>query len=226
MGQVDRMARSTRVGPIVPILALFVLGGLLPGPSRAIDGGTLRLTTYEGWAAFEVVSQGDNPAGDGFGLSFPGTFDGIGAWLPDVDTLRIQLNHEIPDASVSEVNLNLAALKVAITNVISGGDTGGVSFVLSGRQAYDRWSADGGSSFISTSSVSNTSFARFCSSQSYSPDTFGSDRGFVDDLYITGEEFAGSDRLFVIDSSNRDFYQLSGQAGSAPGGVGGVFPTP
>ena len=105
---------------------------------------------------------------------------------------------------------------------LRGGTTGGVSFVVSARQAYDRWSDDGGSTFTPTSDTSNTSFDRFCSGQAYAPDTFGIDRGFVDEIYITGEEFAGTDRLFAIDSVDRDFYQLSGTAGSAPGGIGGI----
>jgi hypothetical protein len=105
--------------------------------------------------------------------------------------------------------------------VISGGTTGGVIFVDSALQAYDRWSANGGSSWTETVNASNTTFFRYCSSQSYEPDTFGAGRGFVDHIYITGEE-GGTNRLFAIDSVNRDFYQLSGVSGSAPGGLGGM----
>lgn len=107
------------------------------------------------------------------------------------------------------------------TRAIDGGNTGGVSFVLSARQAYDRWSSSGGLDFTDTSSTSNTSFSRFCSSQAYAPDTFGPARGFVDPLYITGEEVSDG-RLFVLDSAGRDFYQLSGTVGSATGGIGGM----
>jgi hypothetical protein len=112
-------------------------------------------------------------------------------------------------------------LQTAISNMISSGNIGGVSFVDSARQAYDRWSANGGASWTITSDTSNTEFSRFCSGQAYAPDTFGTDRGFVDEVYITGEEFS-TDRLFAIDSANRDLYQLSGTVGSAPGGTGGM----
>jgi len=199
----------------------LIMQGMLAASAHAIDGGTLRLDTYNGWEAFEVISQGEDPAGDGFAYSVPGIFDGAGAWLPDPATLRVQLNHETGDASITEVNLELAELQTAIDNVIDSGNTGGVSFVDSARQAYDRWSDDGGQSWTNTSDTSNTSFVRFCSGQAYAPDTFGVDRGFVDEVYIAGEEF-GSDRLFVIDSVDRDFYQLSGTIGSAPGGIGGM----
>jgi hypothetical protein len=203
-------------------ILLLVGQFLLATSAVALDGGALRLEPYSGWKAFEVISAGEDPAGDGFSHSMPTNFDGAGAWLVDPATLRVQVNHEIGDTSISEVNLDLADLQTAISNMISGGTTGGVSFVVSARQAYDRWSDDGGLTFTPTSDTSNTSFNRFCSGQAYAPNTFGIDRGFVDEIYITGEEFAGTDRLFAIDSVNRDFYRLSGTAGSAPGGIGGI----
>ena len=189
--------------------------------AMALDGGTLRLTTFNGWQAFEVISQGEDPAGDGFSYAMLTTFDGAGAWLVEPTILRLQVNHETTDAAVSEVNIDLGSLKTAIQNVIDTGTTGGVSFVQSARQAYDRWSSDAGASWTSTSDTSTTTFSRFCSSQSYAPNTFGTDRGFVDEVYVTGEEFA-TDRLFALDSLNRDFYLLSGVVGSAPGGTGGM----
>jgi hypothetical protein len=190
-------------------------------PLRAIDGATLRIETFNGWRAFEVITQGDDPSGDGISYAMPGTFDGGGARLVDPATLRVLVNHETGDASISEVDLDLASLQTAIGNMIDSGGTGGVSFVLSARQAYGRWSADGGSSFTSTSSNASTSFARFCSGQAYAHDTFGPGRGFVDPLYVTGEEVIDG-RLFALDSVNRDLYQLSGTVGSAAGGIGGM----
>lgn len=194
-------------------------------PAMALDGGTLRINPRNGWKAFEVISFAEDPTGDGFTWSMPHTFDGLGALLSDASTLRVQVNHEVLDATISEVDLDLSSLKTAIGNTISGGTTGGVSFVTSARQAYDRWSSDGGASWTNTSDPNNTSFNRFCSGQSYLPNTFGAGRGFVDNVYITGEEsfgIASFERLFAIDLDNRDFYQLSGVAGSAPGGIGGM----
>ena len=200
------------------LASVFVL---LAPSTYAIDGGTLRLNVHNGWRAFEIITQNNNPAGDGYSWAMEDKFDGIGAWLPDDSTLRLQINHENSDATVSEVNLNLANFQTAITNTINSGTTGGVSFVDSARQAYDRWSDDAGATWTATSDVTNTSFSRYCSSQSYDPDTFGPGRGFVDQVYITGEEVSAG-RLFAIDSVNRDYYQLSGAAGSAPGGLGGM----
>ena len=59
-----------------------------------------------------------------------------------------------------------------------------------------------------------TKFCKFCSSQAYAPNTFGPNRGFVDQLYITGEECPNG-RLFVLDSLHRDLYQLTNVTGSS-----------
>jgi len=192
--------------------------------ASALDGGTLQVNTHNGWSAFEVISVRDNPVGDGFDYSMLGTFDGLGAFNPDPSTLRIHVNHEISDTAISEVNLDLASFRTAIANTISNGVPGN-SFVTSARQAYDRWSSDGGTTWTDTSNTSNTNFSRFCSGQSYLPNTFGPGRGFVDNVYVTGEESFGNlnfSRLFALDSDNRDFYQLSGVSGAAAGGLGGM----
>jgi|GEM_PF-3807753 len=190
--------------------------------AAALDGGTLRVNPRSGWKAFEVISVGNNPSDDGFDWSMPGTFDGIGAFLATPATLRLQINPETSDATISEVNLNLSNFQTALANTINTGSTGGGSFVISAQQAYDRWSNNGGISFTNTTSVANTSFRQFCSGQSYVPNTFGAGRGFVDDVYITGEETTNG-RLFALDLDNRDFYQLSGATGSAGGGgIGGM----
>lgn len=198
---------------------------LCSSTAMALDGGTLRVNPRNGWKAFEVITVGDDPIGDGYSWSMPATFDGMGALLSDPSTLRIQVNHEISDAPISEVNLNLSNFKTAINNTIASGTTGGLSFVESARQAYDRWSDDGGATWTNTSDPSNTDFKRFCSGQSYAPNTFGAGRGFVDNVYITGEETFSDftyNRLFALDLDNRDFYQLSDVAGSAGGGIGGM----
>lgn len=195
-------------------------GRITPAGSGGDDA--VQVVPRNGWKAFEVISVGDDPPGDGVRWSMPGAFDGLGAQVVGGTTLRLQVNHEdVFDGTVSQVDLDLAAFEAAIANTISRGTPGGVSFVTSARQAYDRWTADGGATWTPTSDPSTTQFDRFCSGQSYRPDTFGAGRGFVDDVYITGEEVGGG-RLFAIDLANRDLYQLSGVAGAAGGGLGGM----
>jgi hypothetical protein len=202
----------------LPVLAAFIF--FVPSV-YALNGAALRLNTFNGFRAFEVITAGDDPGGDGYRYAMPGSFDGAGAWLVDPNTVRILVNHETADASISEVDLTLVGLQTAISNMINRGNTDNVIFVISARQAYDRWSGDGGASWTNTSNNSNTSFYRFCSGQAWAPNTYGTNRGFVDEIYITCEEVAGG-RLFAIDIANRDLYQLSGTVGSAVSGAGGM----
>lgn len=213
------MKTKTKNAHRITTLCLLMASAGVASPALALNGATPRMNFYNGWDGFEIITQGDNPTGS---WSMPGTFDGIGAQAYG-NTFRIQVSHETGDATVSEVLLDLNNFKSAINNVMTngGGNTGGVSFVTSASQAYNRWSNDGGATWTNTTDTSNTSFFRFCSSQSFLPNTFGPDRGFVDDIYITGEE-GGTQRLFALDINNRDFYQLSGVTGSAPGGIGGI----
>jgi hypothetical protein len=192
----------------------------LTSTAHALNGGTSRITTSNNWKAVEVISAGDNPAG-GANYTMPTTQDGTGAYLVDANTLRLLVNHEETDASISETDVHLANLQLVISNMITNGNTGGVTFVTAAQQAYARWSANGGSTWTSTTDKTTTSFYRFCSAQSYEPDTFGPNRGFVDHVFITGEE-GSTNRLFVLETATRDLYQLSGVTGNASGVLGGI----
>jgi hypothetical protein len=143
------------------IVACSLVLGLTAETVWALNGGTLRVNPRNSWKAFEVITFGNNPV-DAYTWAMPDTFDGVGAWMPDTNTLQLQINHENSDATVSEVNLSLGNFQTAIQNVINTGITGGVTFVNSARQAYGQWSANGGSSWNPTSDVTTTAFARFC----------------------------------------------------------------
>jgi autotransporter-associated beta strand protein len=210
----------TRRALLAPAAAAATLAVVATPMAFALNGGPLRVTPRNGWRAFEVISIGNDPAGDGFTYAMPGAFDGIGAWSPDPATLRLSVNHETGDASVSEVNLNLTNFRSAIANTLATNSTGGVSFVSSARQAYGRWSNDGGGSFSATSDNTTTAFQNFCSGQMHPANTFGPGRGFVDNIYMHGEEVSGG-RIFALDLANRDYYRLgSATVGLAPGGAG------
>jgi hypothetical protein len=180
--RLTKMPALLRNLSVLPIAAVMLIA--VQQPALAINGGTLRMTPRNGWRAFEIITVGENPAGDGINYSLPGAFDGLGAWLPDAATLRVQMNHETSDAAVSEVNLSLASFQPAIANMINTGTTGGVPFVTLAQQAYDRWTNNGGASWTNTVDNTTTSFNRFCSGQSYKPNTFGFNRGFVDEIYM------------------------------------------
>jgi Cu+-exporting ATPase len=57
--------------------ASFVLG---LSSSYALDGGVPMIATSNGWKALEIITQGDDPTGDGFGHAMAANFDGAGAW--------------------------------------------------------------------------------------------------------------------------------------------------
>ena len=201
------------------ILLLFIA----TTTARAQDG-PLRIRTHEGWTAFEIATAGDQFDG----WTMPLKFDGIGAQVHDhVDgrQLRVQVNHETDDATISEFNLDLKNFRRSVVKKIASGNTGGQPFINSVGQAYQQFSPDGGASFIATSDNSNTQFRKFCSGQSYVANTFGINRGFVDEIYITGEEIFFVDppgRLMALDLNTKTLYQLSGTTGHAVGGIGGI----
>ena len=200
-------------------IAIASACGAVTSPALAVDGtGTLTVTPLNNWKAVEIITGGDVVSG----YALPGTFDGMGAWLSAPNELRIELNHETNDASISEINLNLTNFKIAIDNTINNRAIG-TTYVTSAQQAYTQWSANLGSSWTATTTNTSTSFNRFCSGQYYKPSTFGvANRGFVDNIYITGEE-ATNGRMMAVDLNNHQMYQLSNAVVASPGGNGG-FP--
>lgn len=224
MNAKHRLSKIDVVGACKGVVCFVLL--FFHSQVQALNGGDLRIIPDNGWEAFEVISEGDTvPVGSSH--SMQGNFDGLGAWLVEPNKLRVLLNHETEDASISEVDLDLSKLKNAISNMIQYGNTGEEKFVVSARQAYNRWSGDLGSTWTATTDTTNTNFLRFCSGQAYAPNTFGQNRGFLDEIYITGEEGFknfNANRLFALDSKNRDLYQLSDAVGSATGGGNGGMP--
>jgi hypothetical protein len=191
---------------------------------QALNGDTLQFEMFNGWKGIEIITEGDDPSGDGHDWSIPRDFDGAGAWMKDPNTLQILVNHEtMGDATISEVDIHVPNLNMAILRMRAQGDTSGITFVESARQAFGRYSNDLGESFKTTTRPGDIEFNKFCSGQTYAPNTFGSNRGFVDQMYITGEEDDGGG-LFVLDNINRELYLLSGVTGSDPNGGNGGMP--
>jgi autotransporter-associated beta strand protein len=203
----------------IRMCSLAVCAAVVPSTVFALNGGPLRVTPRNGWKAFEVITVGNDPSGDGVTYAMPGAFDGIGVLALDASNLRVWVNHENSNATVSEVNLNLASFRSAIASMQSTGTTGGANFVAGARKAWDQWSNDGGASFTTTGDNSTIGFANFCSSQFHPANTFGTNRGFVDNIYMTGAEIT-SGRMFALDVANRNLYRLgSTTVGLAPGGI-------
>lgn len=190
------------------------------------DSSKLSLRGHQGWQTFEVITQGDK---NGTGYTVPGEIDGIGAFLVGNDTIRVLANHETGracdtenEATVTEVDLDVRRFQKAIANMIGKTNLGGErQFVRRFRRAYDVIVDERGKEVTQLSKK----LKLFCSSQAYSPDSFGfSGEGFRDQIYVVGEERrdAPYGRLFAIDSNNRKMYQVSGRTGDASGLQGGI----
>jgi len=213
--------------PFIIVAALFC--GIRPSLTLNGDPAKLTFNTYRGWKAFEVITQGDT---NGQGYILPGELDGIGAYLVLEDdsnnTVRVLVNHETGracdtanNATVTEVNLDLAMFRQALQNMLTtAGTLGGVdNFVRSFRRAYDTIIDETGTII----EAPDPRFKLFCSSQAYGPDTFGPGKGFRDQVYLFGEEKKEPPygRLFVIENKERKLYQVSGAVGDASGLQGG-----
>ncbi len=153
------------------LFALFHKAGV---HVQALNGDTLQFEMFNGWKGIEIITEGDDPSGDGHDWSIPRDFDGAGAWMKDPNTLQILVNHETTgDATISEVDIHVPNLNMAILRMRAQGDTSGITFVESARQAFGRYSNDLGKSFETTTRPGDIEFNKFCSGQTYAPNTFG-----------------------------------------------------
>jgi len=195
-------------------LGVVLVAGV--SPAFALDGNSsLQFSTSAGWGGFEIVTQGNNISAisdTGYGTTASrGKYDGLGTYL-DGDSLSIFVNHEVTNNSaISRVDVDLAALRQAIDSTIDGGATPfPSSFVTGMGYAYDRifdgsYHAVSNPNPVATDTVavgtySGANFSRFCSGTSYYPNSFGDGRGFVDQMYITGEEvFNSTGQFYALD---------------------------
>lgn len=95
--------------------------------TRAADGNNpLNLSTFNGWSAFELITQGDDISSisdPGYGnTAARGRYDGLGGYLSG-NNLSIFINHEATNAAISRLDLDLANLRSAIASTINGGST-------------------------------------------------------------------------------------------------------
>lgn len=187
---------------------------IISSPVLALDAtNPIRFSPLAGWQGFELVTQNDDisliaDAGYG-GLATRGIYDGLGAYRAD-GNLLITVNHEQdPDGAISGLTLELAAFQQALQSTIDGGVTPmPAQFVDRMGFAYDSiydgsYHAKTGPNPVATGTLGvaaygQQNFRRFCSGTTHRANTFGLDRGFVDPIYITGEEVAGG-HFYALD---------------------------
>lgn len=201
--------------------ALGLLAYALSGAAWAINGQQpLGLTTMNGWRSLELFTQGDNVLGvadPGFGATAPrGNYDGIGLH-PGPEGLSVWFNHENSDAAISRLDLDAAALRSQIDSVLSGGAPIAATTVVGVGYAYERIfdsayhaqtnPAPVASGVGGVAAYGDANFARFCSGTSHHANAFGAGRGFVDSIYLTGEEVGGGS-FYALDEATRTLWQV------------------
>ncbi|TWT47393.1 hypothetical protein [Botrimarina hoheduenensis] len=204
-----------------PRFAALLIVASCPAALALNADQSLGLTTANGWRAFELLSQGDSLAGigdAGYGSTMTrGLFDGLGLYRDGME-LSVWLNHETTSAAISRVDLDLTQMRSAIDSVIAGGGGAGFTPVLGVGYAYDAI-YDGGYHAVNqplpiaigttaVAAYSSSNFSRFCSGTSHPREAFGPGRGFLDSLYLTGEEVTGG-HFYALDESTRTLWEAT-----------------
>ena len=221
--------RSRRLWVVMVLLALLFL---VPAHRAvALDGASfLQLSPLNGWKSFELVTQGNDISAfsdTGYGATASrGTYDGLGAFL-NGNTLRVFVNHETSGAAISRVDLDLADFKQSLRSTIDDGATAFPATIVTGMgYAYDTvfdgsYHAVNDPNAVAVGTVAvgaygNTHFSRFCSGSSYFPNSFGPGRGFVDEIYLTGEEvFNTTGRFYALDSATETLWEAPDLGGGS-----------
>ena len=157
-----------------------------------------------GWKSFELLTENDSLTELTLGLNYEpgdltarGTFawnsgihnhwDGLGAFRTGTDSLRVFVNHEgTDDATVTAIDINIENMKTWALDYASGAAWPGPGQVVFGvGNAFDTVDVGTGGS---GRNIATTPISRLCSGNIWEKDTFGENRGFVDQLFLTGEE--------------------------------------
>ena len=146
-----------------------------------------------------------------------GTFDGLGTFR-NGDTISIVVNHETANAAISRFEVDRPRLRLAVLSTIDGGATEFPSQVVTGiSYAYDRIydgtyhavnnpnpAAEGIPAIVT---FGNNFLDRFCAGTAHRPHAFGIGRGFVDPMYLTGEETTGG-KFYATDPLTRSMWEV------------------
>ena len=139
----------------------------------------------------------------------PGIFDGQGAYSNGDGTYSLLVNHETGstvgypytveglDASVAGSRISRLVVDIDTDDNAANGFQ---SRIVSGGLAYDK-----------VIGSDTNGFDRFCSANLVEANTFGTNRGFANRIYLAGEEvFGGAGGIFyALDTANSDLYQVN-----------------
>jgi hypothetical protein len=210
--------------PWALVITSALLLALGVGRAGALDGvNPLQFTPQNGWKGFELVTQGDaigavSDAGYG-ATATRGTYDGLGAYVHN-GTISIFVNHESPVAAISRVDVPQVAFQQAVRSKIDNGATAFPASMVAGMgYAYNiiydstyhavNQPLPAAVGATAVAAYSDANFSRFCSGTMYPAEAFGPERGFVDQMYVTGEEsFAYNGSFYAIEAATRTMWEV------------------
>ncbi len=173
------------------------LGGKAVTSNLVNDGKTnqpAQMTGLNGYSVEPIFTIGetfeDGSQGD---YTPPGILDGLGAFALDDDTVRVLANHELkPDVGYAYTLANgteLTGARVSFFDI----DIETREVVDTGL-AFDTIINRAGEVVDEASDLEFEGLNRFCSAHYIEANQFGEGRGFVDDIFFTGEEAAFSEK--------------------------------
>jgi len=204
-------------------LNVFDLEALIAAPPVAGAGtfASTMIKDVEGGPTLEIsnlltngeFTNGLNP-GDSV-YAAPGIFDGLGAYDNGDGTFTVLANSELGNTVgygylVDGVALTGARISKFIIDkdVDNDASNGYQSAMISGGIAYSEiYDVDGLE--VTAASQINGGFSRFCSSSFEQADRFGAGRGFVDNIYLTGEE-SDEGLFWALDTESDAIWALPG----------------
>lgn len=158
-------------------------------------------------------SNGLNPGDSVYAPT--GIFDGLGAYDNGDGTYTVLANSELNATAgvpylVGDVALNGARISKFIIDkdVDDNASNGYQSSVIAGGIAYDTI-IDAAGNRVTSAAQLNGGIARFCSSSLEEANKFGPRRGFVDQIYLTGEE-SDEGLFYALDTKTDTLHALPG----------------
>lgn len=165
-----------------------------------------------------LITNGEftNGLKPGDGVFAPtGIFDGLGAYDNRNGTFTVLVNSELaPTAGVPYLVDGVALTGARISKFIIDKDVddnagnGYQSAVIAGGIAYSSI-VDAKGDRVTDAAQIGGGFSRFCSGSFEQANRFGTRRGFIDSIYLTGEESAEG-LLYALDTKTDTLYALAG----------------
>ncbi len=180
------ISNNTFLGIAIAVMSLIGLSTSQAIGQPMVDG-------QDDWEANEILTIGETING----YTPVGILDGIGAYKLNHDTVRVLVNHEIPQDQgyAYDVNNGLGGTFQMTGARVSFFDIDKDTMeIVDGGLAYDTIYDANGNIASNTSFLSNNfkGFTRFCSSRLSEREQFGRGQGLKNRIYFTGEEDGGT----------------------------------